>query len=110
MTTVIVAALIGIASALLTILLTPRIQHYFWGYQRMSELRLLAYEDLNDLAADFLTHYVSNTNYRPTDEFFKTLMVLTANIKTMFSENAFATFKEFEKMIGPNLGPMGGYY
>jgi hypothetical protein len=93
------------ASALLTLLLTPRIQHYFWGYQRMSELRLVAYKELNDLAADFLTRYINDQNYRPTDEFYKTLMVLTANIKTMVSEKAFATFKEFEQMLGPNLGP-----
>jgi hypothetical protein len=107
MSSVIVPALIGIASALLTLLLTPRIQHYFWGYQRMSELRLAVYKELNGLAAEFLTNYGSNPNYRPTDEFFKALMVLTANIKTMFSEKAFNTFKEFEIMIGPNLGPTG---
>lgn len=107
MSTVIVPALIGIGSALLTLLLTPRIQHYFWAYQRMSELRLLVYKEINGLAAEFLTNYGSDSNYRPTDEFFKALMVLTANIKTMFSEKAFATFKEFEIMIGPNLGPTG---
>ena len=107
MSTVIVPALIGVASALLTLLLTPRIQHYFWGYQRMSELRLAVYKDLNGLAAEFLTNYGSNKDYRPTDEFFKALMVLTANIKTMFSEKAFNTFREFENMLGPNLGPTG---
>ncbi len=107
MSSILEPALIGVASALLTLLLTPRIQHYFWGYQRMSELRLAVYKDLNDLAAEFLTHYISNKDYRPTDEFYKTLMVLTANIKTMFSEDAFNTFKEFEIMIGPNLGSTG---
>ena len=100
-------ALIGVASTLLTLLITPRIQHYFWGYQRMSELRLGVYSELNDLAAEFLTNYISNKDYRPSDQFFKALSVLTANIKTMFSEKAFNTFKEFEIMIGPNLGPTG---
>jgi len=107
MSSVIVPMMIGIASALLTLLLTPRIQHYFWGYQRMSEMRLAVYKELNALAAEFLTSYGSDSNYRPTDEFFKALMVLTANIKTMFSEKAFNTFKEFEIMIGSNLGPTG---
>ena len=100
-------ALIGVASALLTLFLAPRIQHYFWGYQRMSELRLAAYKELNELAADFLTNYGRNQGYQPTPQFFKALAVLTADIKTMFSEEAFNAFKQFEEMIGPNLGPTG---
>jgi hypothetical protein len=54
MSSVIEPALIGIASALLTLLLTPRIQHYFWGYQRMSELRLEVYKELTHWLPSFL--------------------------------------------------------
>ena len=100
-------ALIGIISTLLTLFLTPRIQHYFWGYQRMSELRLAAYKELNALAAEFLYNYGINPDYRPAEQFFKSLMVLTADIKVLFSQIAFDKFKEFEIMIGPNLGPTG---
>lgn len=35
-------------------------------------------------------------------------MVLTADIKILFSQQAFDCFKELEVMIGPNLGPTGG--
>jgi len=100
-------ALIGVISTLLTLFLTPRIQHYFWGYQRMSELRLAAYKELNSLAAEFFNNYINNPEYRPTEQFFKSLMVLTADIKVLFSQKAFDRFKEFEIMIGPNLGPAG---
>lgn len=103
----IIPALIGIISTLLTLFLTPRIQHYFWGYQRMSELRLAAYKQLNGLAAEFLCNYGNNPQYRPTEQFFRSLMILSADIKVLFSQKAFDKFKEFEIMIGPNLGPTG---
>ncbi|MCF8130909.1 MAG: hypothetical protein K9N10_20550 [Deltaproteobacteria bacterium] len=103
MSNVIEPALIGVVSTFLTLLISLRIQHYFWGYKRMSELRLVAYKELNDLAAEFLTNQISRRDYRPSDQFFTALSVLTANIKTMFSENVFRAFKEFEEMI-PNPG------
>jgi hypothetical protein len=37
----------------------------------MSELRLAVYKELNTLAAEFLTNYILDEHYRPTDEFFK---------------------------------------
>jgi hypothetical protein len=102
-------ALISIVCTLLTILLTPRLQHYFWAYQRMSELRMNAYKELNELSAEFLINHINNaklgTTYQPTDNFFKRLQALTLNIKVVFSEAAFKEFKKFEIMIGPNLGP-----
>jgi hypothetical protein len=103
----IVSALIGIVSTLITIILTPRLQHYFWGYQRMSELRLATLKDLNSLAAEYLKNCQQDINYRPTLEFFKELTITTADIKVLFSEKAFDLFNKFEYMIGPGLGPGG---
>lgn len=103
----IASALIGVASALTTIILTPRLQHYFWGYQRMSELRLSAFKDLNRLAAQFLYDYNQDPKFRPTREFFNELTMISANIKILFSQTAFNLFKKFEEMIGPGLGPNG---
>lgn len=100
-------ALIGILSTLLTLLLTPRIQHYFWGYQRLSEMRLDVLKEMNNLAAEFLNNSIKDPQYRPTDQFFKALMITSANIKILYSETAFNCFKKFEDMIGPNLGQSG---
>jgi hypothetical protein len=105
MSDIVTPALIGVISTLLTLVLTPRIQHYFWGYQRMSELRLATLKEVNDLAAEFLNNYLKDLQYRPTEQFFRSLMVTTANVKILFSKEAFDRFKEFEVMIGPNLGP-----
>jgi hypothetical protein len=103
----IISGLIGVVSALITIILTPRLQHYFWGYQRMSELRLATLKDLNRLAAEYLKNCTQDTNYRPTEVFFKELTITTADIKVLFSNKAFDLFKKFEEMIGPGLGPNG---
>ena len=100
-------ALVGVISTLLTLLLTPRIQHYFWGYQRLSEIRLDVLKEMNNLAAEFLNNYIKDSQYRPTDQFFKALTITSANIKILYSDRAFKCFKEFEDMIGPNMGPTG---
>ena len=46
------APLIGIGSALLTMVLTPTLQHYFWIRQRYRERQFAAIEALNTLAAE----------------------------------------------------------
>lgn len=102
----IISVLIGVVSTLLTIFLTPSLQHYFWGYQRLSEIRLAVVKEVNDLSAEFLNNYLNNNRYRPTDVFFRSLMVVTANITALFSQKALDRFKEVQVMI-PNLGPDG---
>jgi hypothetical protein len=102
-----VPLLIGLVSTLTTLVLTPRLQHRFWGYQRMSEARLRAFEKVNSLAAEFLQNHLKDEAFRPDDQFFRSLMVTTAEIKILFSPMAFDRFKKLEVMIGPNLGPTG---
>jgi len=107
-TPALIGVIVGIISTLLTIFLTPRIQHYFWVYQRLSDMRLPVIKEFNNLAAEFLNNYLNDLKYHPTDQFFKSFMVVTANIKALFSQKAFDCFKEFEVMIGPDLGPSKG--
>lgn len=106
-TPTLIGTLIGITSTLLTLFLTPRVQHRFWGYQRLSEIRLAVLKEMNRLAAEFLNNHIKDPQYRPTDQFFKALMITSANINVLYSHTAFKCFKEFEAMIGPNLGPTG---
>jgi hypothetical protein len=73
---------------------------------RLSELRLTVFGEINDLAAELLNNYLKDSQYRPTEQFFRTLTATTAKIKVLFSQKAFDSFKEFEVMI-PNLGPNG---
>ena len=98
MSDAVIPVLIGVVSALTTLVLTPRLQHYFWGYQRMSELRLRTCEQLNSLAADFLHNYLRDPDFRPGDQFFRSLMVTSADIKVLFSRNVFDQFKFFSHL------------
>ena len=51
-TILLIAPLIGIGSALLTMVLTPTLQHYFWTRQRYAERQFAAIETLNTLTAE----------------------------------------------------------
>jgi hypothetical protein len=52
--TAIIAAFVGIASALLTIFLVPNLQHYFWTRQRQADQQFAVIDKVNKLGAEFL--------------------------------------------------------
>lgn len=91
------------------IFLTNRFQVRKDRKARLGELRLAIFKEVNDLAAQFFNRYLKDpSQYRMTDQFYRNLMVTTAKIKVFFSQKAFDSFKTFEIMIGPNLGPSKG--
>src|SRR5262249_12993382 len=109
---VIIPAASAIIGSLLTIFLVPWLQHHFWKYQRREELRLMAINEVNRLAAEFITDYNEaqskrDDTFRPNIVFFQSLQVATAQVKTLFSAQTFQSFKNMEVMIGLglNLGP-----
>ncbi len=58
--TVIAAAVItGVAATLLTIYLTPKVQHHFWKLQRLAELRFATVKEVNRLMAEYLAGHIS---------------------------------------------------
>ena len=102
----------ALLATLLTIFLTPRLQHHFWKYQRRAELRLTATDEINNLAAEFITKYreaerTGNHNFIPSIEFFQSFDAAEAKVKALFSTQTFQVFKNMEVMIGPHLGPKG---
>jgi len=103
--------LLGIAATLLTIFLTPRLQHSFWKDQRREELRLAAINKMNKLLAEFIVisyEMVGKGGYKPNREFFVAFEETYAEIKALFADVTIQEFKKVEVMIGPNLGPQGG--
>ncbi len=107
----ITTALIAAGSALLTILLTPRLQHAFWKHQKKAELRLSVINDFNRLTSEFLTGHINATRagtaFKPSDEWFTSFRVVESNVRGLFSEEASKTFKAVEVLIGPGT-PAGG--
>jgi hypothetical protein len=94
------AFLSGILGTLLTIFLTPRLQHRFWKYQRREELRFAAITEMNRLVAEFSVYYVYKKNISEKSpelgtEFFQSWFIVDAQMKTLFSNS---TYQVFDKM------------
>lgn len=107
--TTLISAVSAISATLITIFLTPKLQHYFWKHQRRAELRLDVINEVNKLTADFIEGYIEaemdGRGFKPSVDFFKSFQAAAAKVKALFSERTFQAFKSMEVMIGPNLGP-----
>ncbi len=58
-----IGAVAGVLGAILTIFLTPALQHYLWKSQRREDLRLAAINEANRLSAEFITKYIAEGGY-----------------------------------------------
>jgi hypothetical protein len=91
---------------------TPTLQHYFWKRQQREELRLAAINEVNRVAAEFITKYMAaereKTKYVPDTEFFQSLQAVGAQVKALFSGAAFDAFEQLRQAIGPNLEQVPG--
>lgn len=108
---VLVGGLVGVLATLLTIYLTPSLQHRFWQRQRLAELRFQVIDKLNWLMADFLANYLSHEGqadrYTPPQQFFRDLHVASSMIAALFSAQTWQAFKNLEVKISPWLGGAG---
>ena len=110
LSTVALSAGSAILATLLTIFLTPSLQHHFWKHRRREELRLAVINEVNKLAAEYIENYMEaeasgNQNFKPSIQWFQAFQAATAQVKALFSDATFKEFKKLEVMIGPNLGP-----
>ena len=96
----------AILGSLLTILLTPRLQHHFWRRQRRSEIRLTAVNELARVISELEIKFAFDQGYVPNQnqdrDFLKSFRKSTNDVRNLFSDSAFEIFKELEKMI---VGP-----
>ncbi len=111
MSQILISGLVGVGSALITIFLTPRLQHYFWKRQRRAEIHLIAANQLNDLAAQFLVAYTSpyRAAQRPyprehtppniNDEFLRSWTAACTQVKCLFSDKAAALLERMNSII-----------
>jgi hypothetical protein len=118
MATALIAAASAIISSLLTILWTPKLQHFFWRHQRRAEIRLAIINEFNRLTAEFISAHIdaqrTQTTYTPGLQWHSAFSITGANIRALFSQVAFDSFKQVDQLIGPSaghgrLGPQGQY-
>jgi hypothetical protein len=111
-TVVIVPALIGVLATLLTIFLTPPLQHYFWMRKQWGELRLKTVDEINALLSEYITKHIDADNrgerYDPPVAFFQSLRVADVKLRVLFSEETYGVYKQAEVMVAHGgLGPGG---
>jgi hypothetical protein len=92
--TLLIAPLIGIASALLTILLTPSLQHYFWRRQRYAERQFAVIEEVRTLAAElqFLVLHQPEEISTRREQLYTMYYKVTTSVNNLFSDAAWDQF------------------
>jgi hypothetical protein len=101
-----VGAVVGITSALLTILITPSLQHYFWTRQRHAERQLAVIDEVNTLSAEArgfllhpeLLHHAERIADRQL-QLYNMLLKAHVNVKGLFSESVFNEFVSLDHVI-----------
>jgi hypothetical protein len=103
-----VSFLTGAIGALVAIVLTPWIQHFFWNLARRAEIRFTAITEINNLWATFLDHVIRRGQERQSQlsaDFFTRLDAASAQVRALFSSKDLETFETVHAMIGHSLKP-----
>ena len=97
------SAVIGFGSALLAIVLTPTLQHYFWRRQRHAELCLRLIEESSKLIAEFsecLPKILDSKQPTEADSnLFHGWQKLSLQIRALFSERTIDRFSKLDELI-----------
>jgi hypothetical protein len=100
----------GAVGSLVSTWLTTHLQHRYWRRARYVDEKLRVLREFNRLAADFFTEHVdAEKHQRPvnlSNDFFRDLQVLKAEIKARFSTKAYCAYLKVEKVI-PNMSDKG---
>ncbi len=112
---IIVAVLTGLLASVVTTLMTPRLQHFFWKKQKLAELQFATIKEAKSLLAEYLAGHIAKVwgempDWKPTGAFWKQWQSLILDLQTLFSTRAWKVFKEAEKMMNASgtLGLQGG--
>ena len=101
MTTALIAGVAAVLGSLLTIFLTPRLQHHFWKYQRRAELQLATAKEVNRLATEFLTRkLVPVSPIQPDADatWFTALNIAGGEVEVLFSPEASAALQRLDQL------------
>lgn len=100
---ILTGAVAGILGSLVTTFASPRLHHYFWKLQRQAELRFNTVTEVNRLLSEYLTGYIakqtSDPTWKPPREFFVALRASSAQLRVLFSETAWQSFKKVEVLM-----------
>jgi hypothetical protein len=98
----------GAVGAVVTLILAPWTQHFFWTLARRAELRFAAIAEMNTLWAKFLDHAILREQGQQTslpEDFFCKLDAASTQIRALFSAESLNAFEHVHSMIGHGLKP-----
>jgi len=99
--TLVMAILTGMILAS-TVMLS--LSHYFYMRRRLTDVRLESIHEVNWLLAQYLTNWITDRDYVPSEDFLHTFRAATSKTWALFSDTTCQTLKQIEAMVDPNLG------
>ena len=84
------------------------LSHYFYMRRRLTDVRLESIHEVNWLLAQYLTNWITDRDYVPSEDFLHTFRAATSKTWALFSDTTCQTLKQIEAMVDPNLGASPG--
>ena len=97
-----------LAGMILVIIAMLSLNYYFYMRRRLMDVRLESIHEVNWLLAQFLTNWISDREYVPSEDFLQTFRAATSKTWALFSDPTCQIFKRIEAMVDPNLGARPG--
>lgn len=98
-----------LAGMILVSIVMLSLNHYFYMRRRLTDVRLESIHEVNWLLAQYLTNWITDRDYVPSEDFLHTFRAATSKTWALFSDSTCQILKQIEAMVDPNLGaPPGG--
>ena len=98
-----------LAGMILASIVMLSLNYYFYMRRRLTDVRLEAIHEVNWLLAQFLTNWIADREYVPSEDFLQTFRAATSKTWALFPDTTCQIFKRIEAMVDPNLGTrLGG--
>lgn len=97
----------AVVGSFLTIILTPRVQHYFWTKQKLAERRLAVADEINELTSSLLADVTeglrTQQRFLPPVDFYRAWNVADNKFRVFFP-GAQRAYREMEQMLTRDTG------
>ena len=98
-----------LAGMILASIVMLSLNYYFYMRRRLTDVRLEAIHEVNWLLAQFLTNWIADREYVPSEDFLQTFRAAASKTWALFPDTTCQIFKRIEAMVDPNLGTrLGG--
>ncbi len=97
-----------LAGMVLVAVVMLSLNHYFYMRRRLTDVRLESIHEVNWLLAQFLTNWIADRDYVPSEDFLHSFRAASSKTCALFSDATCQIFKRIEAMVEPYLGARPG--